>query len=397
MDLIIPGLWDISTAAARGDAVFFVGAGLSAGAGAPAWDQLAAGLAAELTPRTRERSPQMIAQFFRNQHGDHRLYTYLREALNRRVLKPTEAHTRLCALPVNVFVTTNYDCLLEDALKECQRPVHAITDDNDLALWNERAEVQVIKIHGDLDRTRSIVLTEEDYVRFLHANVGMRRKLLDFFCYRTVIFLGYSMRDIDVNLLYNQIVHELGGLKRPAYLLTFDVPDTHSQREWERRGIIPITIPQRGKQSKNEALIELLGEIERQTKSLLSPTRCDLLIVEDHIDSLQALRTLMEGFFTLRIESATDGLEASLAIGKLRPRVVFVDLMLPRMDGLDLIRLIRKDPDLNDTKIVVLSAMQDVVEEGFGDGFMKKHRVDLAVAKPIDVRTFLKQVEVFLV
>src|SRR4051812_18019182 len=63
-------LRELASAVANGDAVFFVGAGLSAVAGAPTWNEVVGRLRSRLIPPTSEESLPLVAQFFRNQFDD---------------------------------------------------------------------------------------------------------------------------------------------------------------------------------------------------------------------------------------------------------------------------------------------------------------------------------------
>ena len=194
MSKISSDLKELAAAIASREAVFFIGAGLSAMSGAPTWQDLITSMKEALDPPTKELNPILIAQFYLNQYGNHKLFSHLRSTLSKVQLRPSNAHDTICSLPVNAIFTTNYDSLLENTFRSLERPVHVITDDKDLALWNENKEVQLVKVHGDLDRTASIILTEEDYDRFLRQNPGIQRKLIEIFTYRTVIFVGYSLR-----------------------------------------------------------------------------------------------------------------------------------------------------------------------------------------------------------
>ena len=84
-----------------------------------------------------------------------------------------------------------------------------------------------------------------------------------------------------------------------------------------------------------------------------------VLIVDDETNLREGLAELVEGE-GFRARQAADGEEA---VGLLRgrevgPVVVFLDMRMPRMDGLDVLRLI-KEEDLKDAPVVVISAFGD--------------------------------------
>ena len=66
-----------------------------------------------------------------------------------------------------------------------------------------------------------------------------------------------------------------------------------------------------------------------------------VLVVEDEISFVEALRIGLarEGF---RVEVATDGQQALDRFDSVQPDIVLLDVMLPRMSGIDVCRQIRK-------------------------------------------------------
>jgi len=59
-----------------------------------------------------------------------------------------------------------------------------------------------------------------------------------------------------------------------------------------------------------------------------------------------------EGF---GVEVAEDGLKAVRMLAAVKPDVVVLDLMLPKLSGVDVLKFIRSSPALKDTPVIILS------------------------------------------
>ena len=79
-----------------------------------------------------------------------------------------------------------------------------------------------------------------------------------------------------------------------------------------------------------------------------------VLVVEDHEDTRFMLRTLLE-LRGLDVVEAVNGEQAVELAERMRPQVVLMDGVLPKLDGYSATRRIRQIPSLGDVAIVVLS------------------------------------------
>jgi DNA-binding response OmpR family regulator len=69
--------------------------------------------------------------------------------------------------------------------------------------------------------------------------------------------------------------------------------------------------------------------------------------------SLVALRLDRSGF---DVDTAKDGEQALALAHARRPAVIILDVMMPRLDGVELVKTLRADVNLRDVKIIMLSA-----------------------------------------
>ena len=83
-----------------------------------------------------------------------------------------------------------------------------------------------------------------------------------------------------------------------------------------------------------------------------------ILIVDDEPIIRQLFQTVLgqEGHTTL---TATNGKDALRQMNGVKPDLILLDLMMPEMDGMTFLRLIRRNPDWKDIPVMVLSAIAD--------------------------------------
>ena len=116
-----------------------------------------------------------------------------------------------------------------------------------------------------------------------------------------------------------------------------------------------------------------------------------ILIVDDNELNLKLLRWLLEknGY---EVHTAGDAKTARASVRAVRPRLVLMDIQLPDIDGLQLTREFKADPDLRDIPVVAVTSYamkgdrQKSVDAGC-DGY---------ITKPIDTRQFPLEIEKYL-
>ena len=84
-----------------------------------------------------------------------------------------------------------------------------------------------------------------------------------------------------------------------------------------------------------------------------------ILLVDDQAPLRQVLRAGLRALGHMDIQEAEDGLEALDILSRTRPSVVVLDSLMPRLDGLGVLRAIRADPELVKLPVIMMSAMSD--------------------------------------
>jgi len=117
----------------------------------------------------------------------------------------------------------------------------------------------------------------------------------------------------------------------------------------------------------------------------------DILLVEDNPNDAELTqRALRKTDIGARLLIARDGAEAieKVLSEGLRPRVIFLDLKLPKIDGMEVLRRIRADERTRQIPVVVLTSSQE--ERDITESY--KLGVNSYVVKPVEFDKFYKTV-----
>jgi len=117
-----------------------------------------------------------------------------------------------------------------------------------------------------------------------------------------------------------------------------------------------------------------------------------IALVDDDRVTLALLTKALQSA-DVQVLSALDGLKGLSLISHERPEVVILDLLIPQIDGFELCRRIKNNPDLSGTKVIVMSA---VYKGAYFQRDVRDSGADAFLAKPIDVRELRAIVEGFL-
>ncbi len=110
-----------------------------------------------------------------------------------------------------------------------------------------------------------------------------------------------------------------------------------------------------------------------------------VLVVDDSRDMIDFLRDGLGAEF--HVITAPDGASALKLLSSIRPAIILTDLMMPGMDGIELCRRIKADPNLATTPIIILTAKHDVdakvegMTVGADDYITKPFNIDLLILK----------------
>lgn len=88
----------------------------------------------------------------------------------------------------------------------------------------------------------------------------------------------------------------------------------------------------------------------------------DILIVDDE-DSVRQLLKMMLRPFDVNFREASDGLEGLEEIRRGKPSLIILDVMMPKMDGLTMLKTLRADPSTEAVPVLLFTAFRLAPEQ----------------------------------
>lgn len=169
--------------------------------------------------------------------------------------KGTDPHTILASLPLPLYVTTNYDDFMYQALSRRPMPNRRYPV-RELCRWNGLLARQasafdasdyvgptverpmVFHLHGVTEVPESIVLTEDDYLDFL-VNISRDEDLIpprirEAFTGTSLLFLGYSLGDLNFRVIFRGLVSYLTNNLQRTHVSVQLAPQKSGGTEEER-------------------------------------------------------------------------------------------------------------------------------------------------------------------
>jgi len=116
-----------------------------------------------------------------------------------------------------------------------------------------------------------------------------------------------------------------------------------------------------------------------------------LLVVDDEKDILEFLKYNLEAKNYI-VETAQDGISALRKLKTFKPSLIILDVMMPRLNGVETCEKIREDSTLNDVIILFLSARN----EEFTQVACYDAGADDFIEKPIKIKLIIKKIEILL-
>jgi CheY-like chemotaxis protein len=112
-----------------------------------------------------------------------------------------------------------------------------------------------------------------------------------------------------------------------------------------------------------------------------------VLICDDEPALRELIRVSLDGRFSFA--EAHDGIECLDVARRLRPDLVILDMMMPRLNGIDVLSQLRADEEIGETPVIVLTAQPASREEAMREG---ASRVMLKPFTPDEISVAVEEV-----
>ena len=112
-----------------------------------------------------------------------------------------------------------------------------------------------------------------------------------------------------------------------------------------------------------------------------------VFVVDDESGFTRLLKLTLEGSGRFSVREENDGTKAWLAAREFEPDIIFLDVVMPKIDGGDVAQQIRSDPSLAHVPIIFLTAIVSAKEGGQQIGGFP------FLAKPVSLEAIVRCIE----
>jgi excisionase family DNA binding protein len=154
---------------------------------------------------------------------------------------------------------------------------------------------------------------------------------------------------------------------------------------WIEQDLLPsFRTPGGHRRIRHDDLLAFLRKHQIPTPAAMVEGRFTVLIVEDDAEIVRILKSYLERHGTYTTHVAADGISALIEIGRLKPDLMILDVLIPGVDGIEVCRRIKSDSG-NKTAIIAISGQPENEKKVLQAG------ADAFLAKPVDLERLLEQ------
>ncbi|WP_405399560.1 SIR2 family NAD-dependent protein deacylase [Maribacter sp. Asnod2-G09] len=201
----------IKDAILQNNLVIFAGSGLSSDFKLPNWNNLVKDVINKIGKKEFQTfipvlemelmQPIEVLQKIKSEHS--LIKSYIKSNFNISPSLNFDVHKKILELTGQV-ITTNYDNTFEIASNNSIIP-SVYTDAFNINEISKNENPYIFKLHGSYNEPSNCIIFEEDYLKLYNSNSGAIEKLKTIFSEKTILFLGFSFSDPDINLIFDNL------------------------------------------------------------------------------------------------------------------------------------------------------------------------------------------------
>lgn len=200
-----------------------------------------------------EGNLQRVSLFYELGRSRSLLVEAIEESVQRDK-QPSPMLLALAQLDFPIVLTTNYDDLYEQALRRAGKEPKVVVYSRSRGPRITSEDLMgpdpvIFKLHGDMSRPESLVITENDYIDFVGqmTEKGARHPiplpLKSRLMRSATLFLGYSLADYNLRLLFHTLRWRMDAACYPPMYSVDRDPDVLTRNVWEeRRGYLRFVV-----------------------------------------------------------------------------------------------------------------------------------------------------------
>lgn len=169
----------------------------------------------------------MLLNYF-TEYLSGKLYSNLRDVFQAPNYKPSRIHEAVFRIDPKVVITTNYDEIYDNYCKQgtSANGYNICIHNEDHLISDLRSPIRsIIKAHGCISNSKETILTRSQYFNAKLKYSNFYKVLNSLFITNTILFIGYSLSDPDIQLvLENSHIASIGS--HPHYACLGN--DSHS-------------------------------------------------------------------------------------------------------------------------------------------------------------------------
>ncbi|MBD8075472.1 SIR2 family NAD-dependent protein deacylase [Bacillus thuringiensis] len=157
---------------------------------------------------------------------------FLKRNFGRGNYMASQVHSHIKEIDSKIVITTNFDKIYDNLCNENHYVKYDYQKTRSIITNIKSPENLIIKAHGTIDDTDEIIFTSKQYYDSQEKFPEFYELLGSLFKTNTVLFLGYSLSDPDINL----ILHSCRNTSSPAaphYIVLKEGTSEHKIKHWE--------------------------------------------------------------------------------------------------------------------------------------------------------------------